>query len=206
MPLPAECGEGPEYVKMDKPKKPGKTMATARPVQRAAARKTATRLHTSASRTNRTTVRKKLLASKVNNRANRLQTSQTTEMAETANSRMLTSSRMQISRMPKSSRMQISNRTQTSSSQEITVSRIPKVSRRVKTDKAESATIETTATDRTIARTASSAITTSAAMHQKTYVLAATEEEEVLHRRRLTRNQILANQLQLSTLRRKKMS
>ena len=24
MPLPAECGEGPEYVKMDKPKKPGK--------------------------------------------------------------------------------------------------------------------------------------------------------------------------------------
>lgn len=200
MPLPAECGEGPEYVKMDKPKKPGKTMATARPVQRAAARKTATRLHTSASRTNRTTVRKRLLASKVNNRANRLQTSQTTEMAETANSRMLTSSRMQISRMPKSSRMP------TSSSQEISVSRIPKVSRRVKTDKAESATIETTATDRTIARTASSAITTSAAMHQKTYVLAATEEEEVLHRRRLTRNQILANQLQLSTLRRKKMS
>ena len=55
-------------------------------------------------------------------------------------------------------------------------------------------------------KTTSSAITTSAAMHQKTYVLAATEEEEVLHRRRLTRNQILANQLQLSTLRRKKMS
>ena len=128
-------------------------------------------------------IRKRLLASKVNNRANRLQTSQTTEMAETANSRMLTSSRM-----PKSNRMQTNSRTPTSSSQEITVSRIPKVSRRVKTDKAESATIETTATDRTIARTASSAITTSAAMHQKTYVLAATEEEEVLHRRRLTRN------------------
>lgn len=202
MPLPAECGEGPEYVKMDKPKKPGKTMVTARPVQRTAARKTATRLHTSASRTNRTTVRKRLLASKVSSRANRLQTSQTTETAN---------SRMQISRMPKSSRMQtsrtpISNRTPTSSNQEITVSRMPKASRKVRQDKAESATIETTVTDRIIVRPVNSATTTSAAMHQRTYVLAATEEEEALHRRRLTRNQVLANQLQLSTLRRKKMS
>ena len=186
-------------------------MVTARPVQRAAARKTATRLHTSASRTNRTTVRKRLLASKVNSRANRLQTSQTTEMAETANSRMLISSRMRTSKMPKNSRMQtsrirISNRTPTSSNQEITVSRMPKASRKVRQDKAESATIETTATDRIIVRPANSATTTSAAMHQRTYVLAATEEEEALHRRRLTRNQILANLLQLSTLRRKKMS
>lgn len=30
MPLPAECGEGPEYVKMDKPKKPGKNNGNAK--------------------------------------------------------------------------------------------------------------------------------------------------------------------------------
>lgn len=206
MPLPAECGEGPEYVKMDKPKKPGKNNGNGKTCAKSRRQK------------DRDQTAHKRKPNKQNNRQEKAPRQQGEQQGEqvankpnnrngrNGNSRMLTSSRMQISRMPKSSRMQTNSRMPTSSSQEITVSRIPKVSRRVKTDKAESATIETTATDRTIARTASSAITTSAAMHQKTYVLAATEEEEVLHRRRLTRNQILANQLQLSTLRRKKMS
>ena len=128
------------------------------------------------------------------------QSTPTTEMAETANSRM------QISRMPKSSRMPTSSRTPTSSSQEITVSRMPKASRKVRQDKAESATIETTVTDRIIVRPVNSATTTSAAMHQRTYVLAATEEEEALHRRsrvlpsnrrsRTPRVPVIANMLQ----------
>ena len=192
MPLPAECGEGPEYVKMDKPKKPGKNNGNGKTSAKSRRQK------------DRDQTAHKRKPNKQNNRqekAPRQQGEQQGEqVANKPNNRMPKSSRMQTSRTP------ISNRTPTSSNQEITVSRMPKASRKVRQDKAESATIETTVTDRIIVRPVNSATTTSAAMHQRTYVLAATEEEEALHRRRLTRNQVLANQLQLSTLRRKKMS
>lgn len=205
MPLPAECGEGPEYVKMDKPKKPGKNNGNGKTSAKSRRQK------------DRDQTAHKRKPNKQNNRQEKAPRQQGEQQGEqvankpnnrngrNGNSRMLTSSRMRTSKMPKNSRMQTS-RTPTSSSQEITVSRMPKASRKVRQDKAESATIETTATDRIIVRPANSATIPSAAMHQRTYVLAATEEEEALHRRRLTRNQILANLLQLSTLRRKKMS
>ena len=60
MPLPEGCGEGPEYIKLNKPKKKGaETERAERTAPRTADRKTETRLLTSASQTSQTSVRKK---------------------------------------------------------------------------------------------------------------------------------------------------
>lgn len=126
MPLPEECGEGPEYIKLNKPKKKGangrnnrrgngKTARPERTVPRTADRKTATRLLTSASQISQTSVRKKHHAA-TNSSLSRVTSSRT----QSSSHSRATSSRMQSSRTGSQPSQASSQRTATARSAAIT--------------------------------------------------------------------------------------
>lgn len=129
MPLPEECGEGPEYIKLNKPKKKGangrnnrrgngKTARPERTVPRTADRKTATRLLTSASQTSQTSVRKKHHAA-TNSSLSRVTSSRT----QSSSHSRATSSRTQSSRTESQPSQASSQRTATARSAAITATR-----------------------------------------------------------------------------------
>ena len=126
MPLPEGCGEGPEYIKLNKPKKKGangrnnrrgngKTARPERTVPRTADRKTATRLLTSASQTSQTSVGKKHHAA-TNSSLSRVTSSRTQSNSHSR----ATSSRTQSSRTESQPSQASSQRTATARSAAIT--------------------------------------------------------------------------------------